>query len=78
MRHLLIALALVGLLARQPWTDDEKSLIKLAALRVAIGRSIYGQVKQLRDGPLSHRSWDSIRNALNRERWSDHGETQLP
>lgn len=54
---------------RQAWTDREVALVQLAVFHIMVdGRSIYSQVQWLHKGQLSHRTFSSIRNKINRER----------
>lgn len=54
---------------RQTWTKQEIALIHLAVFHVMVdGKSIYSEVQHLHKGTLSHRTFSSIRNKLNRER----------
>jgi len=50
------------------WTFTEKQIIREAANNVALGASIYSEVKRLREGELKGRSWESIRSQINRTR----------
>ncbi len=56
------------------WTRFETSMIRAALKQIQAGHSVYSQVLRLKQGPLSHRTWESIRGKLNTMRAHLHPE----
>lgn len=55
---------------RRRWKDCEVFLIRQAVTHIKNGVSVYSQVKELQEGLLVSRTWESIRSKINRIRRS--------
>lgn len=63
---------------QRKWLKNEMAYINRAVNQIKLGKSIYSQVKRLKNGIFHYRSWESIRAQINKVRNGNKSNDRSP